>query len=290
MIRDSIPIFESLTWIPYNAFCKMRKYSKISNEFDFSKFGISKKIFLSFPENDQGLSMQLTTFGFREPLNCRYFVEFIKEDDVVLEIGANIGYFAILGGTAKRIICIEPLTHAIPTLKKNLLNNGLMNKCEILNIAVGPDGVLLLEQNDSLNLSRIVNNKSEKTVEIQSVSLPNLNSLYNANFLRMDVEGYEYEILLNKLPKSITKMSIELHTSILGIDKTKELLSYLASEGFKIKYLIEDIPLRLYPLFHVLRRWYPINIYSYVMENCDILDSYEYIFSGRGIKYLYLYR
>ena len=36
-----------------------------------------------------------------------------------------------------------------------------MNKCEILNIAVGPDGVLLLEQNDSLNLSRIVNNKSE---------------------------------------------------------------------------------------------------------------------------------
>ena len=68
------------------------------------------------------------------------------------------------------------------------------------------------------------------------------------DFLRMDVEGYEYNIfqgMKNIITKSKPIIQIEVHKSIMGIETTKKWLNELKHEGYELKSYIPrelDIP------------------------------------------------
>jgi len=245
---------------------------------------------MSFPSGDSGLSMQLTTFGFREPLNCRQYVKFVSPDDSVLDIGSNVGFFVLLASRAQRITCVEPLGNLIEILKENIRRNGLTEKCEVLQKAVGPKGKLHLEVNPHLNLSKIVGEESASTIEVESVPLAELVREYQPNLVRMDVEGYEYEILHDHIPKPIDKISIELHSGLLGPEKTYKLMSHFRDEGFVLKYFIEDLPLRLYPFLSIIRAPALFKFVSYVREDLSFEEARSLVSTGRSLKYLYLKR
>ena len=219
-----------------------------------------------------------------------YYYKFIKPSDIVLDVGANIGLFTVLSENAKKIICVEPLKQAIPILKKNISDNGLDKKTEIINAAVGKKGKLIIEADKKLNLSRIVNEKNENTYDIQSFELKDLVKKYNSNLLRMDVEGYEYEILNKKIPKEINKISIEFHTGLLKDKKVNELISYFEKEGFKMRYFLEDLPIRMYPLHNLLKKINLLKKFTYVKKNITSKESLHYIKKGRKVKYLFLHR
>lgn len=253
-------------------------------------YGIGKKFWLALPSEDRGLSRQLSVFGFREPLNCQCYVKFINSNDTLLDIGANIGFFALLGSSAKRIVCVEPLGNVIELLKKNIALNGLSEKCEVVHAAVGPRGRLLLEINAQLNLSKIVNERNENTIEVDSIPLADLAEVYHPNVVRLDVEGFEYDLLYDQIPESIGKVSMEFHTGLMGEEKSRKLLAYFRDEGFQLRYLVEDVPLRLYPFVHVLKNTIMSRPISYVKHDLCIEDSIDAIFSGRSLKYLYLER
>src|SRR3990172_7779748 len=140
---------ESVSWIPY-ALKTNGLFKKIKNpiNLDMSIIGLNKKFKFYILENDEGLSRQLTSFGFREPINLKYSSEFIDNKDVVLDAGANIGLFSLLSFKAKKIISVEPIEDCIPILKKNLKENNLSSKSEVLNMAIGKKGKLILEKNN----------------------------------------------------------------------------------------------------------------------------------------------
>jgi FkbM family methyltransferase len=257
---------------------------------DLASYKINRKFWLSLPSQDRGLSTQLRLFGFREPLNCRCFVNFIDNNDTLLDIGSNIGFFAVLGGNAKRIICVEPLNSAIEFLLKNIQQNGLEGKCEVVHAAVGPKGKLQLEVQSHLNLSRIVNEKNINTIEVDSIPLGEFIREHPSNMVRLDVEGFEYDILYEQIPECINKISMEFHTGLLGEEKSEKLLEYFREEGFNVRYFVEDVPLRMYPFVRVFRSTLASGLVSYVKCNLDIEDIRERIFTGRSLKYLYLQR
>src|SRR3989344_3246674 len=156
-----IKIIESLSWIPYKT---AKMFGKRKNDFlilDLEKIGIKKRFKFNTTKTDEGLSSQLKTFGFREPVNLEYYHKFVEKNDKVLDIGANIGLFTILSENAKEIICVEPLKQAIPLLKKNINDNNLMEKTKIINAAVGKKGKLIISVDEQLNLSRIVSKKTK---------------------------------------------------------------------------------------------------------------------------------
>lgn len=281
---------QKITWIPYELMRKIKNKKRNFIKLDFGKIGLKRKFKFYLPKDDEGLSSQLISFGFREPLNLRYSYKFVSKSDKVLDIGSNIGLFPLLSENAKEIICVEPLKEAIPTLEKNIKENGLSNKTKIINAAVGKKGKLIIEVDKKLNLSRIINEKSDNSYEIKSFELKDLVRKYKSNYLRMDVEGYEYEILLNKVPKRIKKISIEFHTGLLGRKKTNDLLSYFKKEKFKASYFIEDLPLRLYPFYSILRKFGLVNLFSYVKKDESINGVLESIDKGRKVKYLFLER
>ncbi|MFH1308572.1 MAG: FkbM family methyltransferase [Patescibacteria group bacterium] len=283
-------IIEKISWVPFKIAYKYGKEAENPAKINLRKIGINKEITFYFPEKDVGLSKQLGTFGFREPINYEYYANFLNEKDVVLDIGANIGLFTILSSKANQIIAVEPLPQAMPILKKNIEANGIKDKTIILNLAVGKEKELLLEIDPQLNLSRIVKEKNEKTVSVKSVPVSYLTKKYGANVLRMDVEGYEYEILLNEIPKEVNKISIEFHVQILGKEKVEELMNYFEKEGFKIKYLVEDLPLRLYPLYSFLKKTGLIKLVTYVKKELTPTEAYPLLLKGRTIKYLFLER
>ncbi|PIO08342.1 hypothetical protein COU59_01815 [Candidatus Pacearchaeota archaeon CG10_big_fil_rev_8_21_14_0_10_34_12] len=283
-------IIEKISWIPFNLLTLMKKNRDKSINLNFKNIGINKKFKFNLSSNDEGLSSQLRVFGFREPLNLEYYYKFVDSSDIVLDIGANIGFFTILSERAKKIICVEPLKQAIPILNRNISDNNLAEKTNVINAAVGKNGKLLIEVDKKLNLSKIVNEKNDNTYEVKSYELNDLVKKYKSNLLRLDVEGYEYEILYKKIPKNITKISLEFHTALLGDKKVKELMDYFEKEKFKVKFLIEDLPIRLYPYHNILKKTGLIKNVTYIKKNLTPKECLKYVNEGRKVKYIFLER
>ena len=283
-------IIEKISWIPFDLFERTKKNGKNFINLNLKKVGINRVFKFHLSNNDEGLSSQLKTFGLREPLNLEYYYKFVEPSDKILDIGANIGLFTILSEKAKKIICIEPLKQAIPILKKNISENNLSEKTIIINAAVGKKGKLLIEVDKKLNLSRIVNKKNENTYGIKSFHLKDLVKKYKSNMLRLDVEGYEFEILYKKIPKEITKISMEFHTEFLGGKKVKELLAYFEKEKFKVEFFIEDLSIRLYPFHNFLRLTGVIKLLTYIKKDLNPKKCLPHVNKGRKVKYLFLVR
>ncbi len=283
-------IIEKISWMPYNIIYNRESKKQNPIKLNFENIGVKENIIFYVVDNDEGLSKQLRLFGFREPLNWRYYYNFVRPDDIVLDVGANIGLFSILSKNAKKIICIEPLKECVPVLKQNLKYNNLNGKAVVLNMAVGKKGKLWLERDAHINLSKVVQKRTKNTQEIKSELLEYFIKKYKTNLVRMDVEGYEYEIFKQGIPKKINKIAMEFHAGLLGNKKIKKILWLFHKEKFRIKYIIEDLPLRLYPFYGILKKTGLIKFFTYVKKDLSPLDCYHLINKGRSIKYLFLKR
>jgi FkbM family methyltransferase len=283
-------LIEKVSWLPYKTLYNFSKVPKNPFVLSLKKVDIPEKITFHYISNDKGLSKQFGLYGFREPLNWKNYYEFVNKNDIVIDIGANIGLFSILSKNAKKIICVEPIKECIPILKKNLHSNGLHNKSIVLNMAVGKRGKLYLKKEGHINLSKIVDKKGKGVQEIKSENLKYFDKKYSPNVLRMDVEGYEFEILKEGIPRKINKISMEFHTSLMGKEKSIELLKILEKKGFKVSKLVEDLPLRLYPFYNLLKKTGLIKEFTYIKENLLPSSCISHILKGRSIKYLFLER
>lgn len=80
---------------------------------------------------------QRTSYGFRfaspkgvcplrgEPEETALFLKLLDQVEVVLDIGANVGWYTLLArGAGKQVIAVEPLDQNLTYLYRNLLENG----------------------------------------------------------------------------------------------------------------------------------------------------------------------
>ena len=197
--------------------------------------------------NDKGISKDLAVDGTREPESTNAIQNFIREGDVVVDIGANLGYYALLEsrivGGSGIVYAIEPSPDNIDALKENIKLNGYTN-IECFTIGIGDkEEIAKMFMSPHSNLNSLVIQKNKKTIgniDIQITTLDNfLKGKKQPDFIRMDVEGYEYNIikgmkgLLNS--KKPLKIFMELHPHIMEKDKTIFVLKSLMESGFEIK-------------------------------------------------------
>lgn len=149
--------------------------------------------------------------GDYEPYLKIQFKQLIKTGDVVLDIGANIGfhsfYFAELVGQYGKVIAFEPIVINYDTLQKNLnlnkfsqiipINKALGNVNATMDIHIdsnvkNPGAFNLMEEG-------IKNTKIEC---IKGDDYLEENKIKQINLIKIDVEGYELEVLKG-LKKSI---------------------------------------------------------------------------------------
>ena len=210
--------------------------------------------------NDEGISNELRVFHIHEPLATRIIKNEIKDGMICLEIGCNIGYFALveskLVGKKGKVIAIEPSPINFQCFQQNLILNKISNVIP-LNFAIGnTDTTTQSFVSNSSNWSKVIEQPSSSISEknLVTVQLKKLdtfvveNGLGKIDFIRMDIEGYEnkaYEGMTDTIKQYRPKILVEIHSQLLGKEKTIEFLNKLKADGYESKFLIPrglDLP------------------------------------------------
>jgi len=167
----------------------------------------------------------------------------IKKRDVVVDIGAHIGIFSIFASKfASKLYAFEPMNDNFIILKENIEINRIKN-AHLFKMAVsnktGQRELFISDTNSGGHSFYHDQNYSQKVI-VPTISLEDFissNKISTIDFLKMDCEGGEYDIILNcpsRILGIIKKISMECH----NIDSDKNI--YLLREFLeKNKFTLE---------------------------------------------------
>ena len=175
-----------------------------------------------------------------------------KQGDIVVDIGAHMGRYTIISskrvGTNGKVVAIEAHPGNFEMLNRNIKLNQLTNVIP-LNYAVYSKETkikLYLPEEDSgfTIYNTIMSNRAgteDKFVEVNANTLDCLLQLNQireeeVNWVKIDVEGAEFEVLkgaTNVLSKS---KDIALLIEVHGSDNYKPILNFLNLYNFKIEF------------------------------------------------------
>lgn len=167
---------------------------------------------------DRGIHADLFINRIREPQATRHLQALMKSDWIVVDIGANIGYYALMEAVrAKQVMAIEPGPGNYQHLMRNIKLNGYEN-VETYQLAVGDhNGVVGFVIARACNWNKIAHD-GISDIEVQMITLDKFLDGKRVDFVRMDVEGYEYSVLEGMdytLTHSRPDMFIEVHRDLL---------------------------------------------------------------------------
>jgi FkbM family methyltransferase len=142
---------------------------------------------------DMGTNTQITNeYMFREILDDRVYEKFfsVKDNDIVLDIGANVGVFpfSIQNKRLKRLICVEPSLSIVDALKKNLHKLGY--DTDVYPVGIGQKtGTQHITEYDW-----IFGDHSDTFESITFKELLQRSKLDHIDFMKIDCEGGEYNV------------------------------------------------------------------------------------------------
>jgi FkbM family methyltransferase len=177
---------------------------------------------------------------------------------VVVDIGANIGYYALLEarlvGRRGRVIAVEPVPENACMFLRNVRANGYEN-VTFRQVAISNRNGMC-----KMHLSTRSNHHSLHNVPWQTADLEvpvcTLDALLkdevvpSLDLIRMDWEGHEI-VLLDGMAATIDKyhprLLVEVHPHIVGPDATIDYVQRLQLLGYSVEWLIDqerDVPWR----------------------------------------------
>lgn len=194
--------------------------------------------------NDPGICRELLLSGVREEWGTEVLRGLLRPGQTIVDIGANICYYALFEasvvGPAGKVYAIEPVPANYDLLCRNVELNGYRNT-ETFQCGIG-DRVGKAQ----MHISHLRNWHSmtdvHATGRVIDVDLITLDAFLDGkrcpSIIRMDVEGFEYEIL-NGMTKTLADahkltLYIEIHPHLMGREKTIAMLMTLASNGYGI--------------------------------------------------------
>ncbi len=186
---------------------------------------------------------------FHEPLATEIFLDEIKSNDTVLDIGGHIGYFSCLAGKLApqgEVHVFEVDPKCINYIEDNILLNNLKN-VNVNNVAVSKDnGYETIPIHNHPNPMLVVNS-SEDSIRVKSITIDDYlaQKQVTPGFIKIDVEGAEWNVL-NGMTKTLMQESItlliEIHPQNLNdyfqVDY-KSILKLLTNNGFTLFELEE---------------------------------------------------
>jgi FkbM family methyltransferase len=208
--------------------------------------------------DDEGISQELAVYRVHEPLATYLVQKVLKPGMNVVDIGSNIGYYALLEarlvGDTGKVIAIEPVAENSEQLSRNVQANGYHNIC-IHKVAIGDrNGIVPLYVSKKSNwhsLHPVPSSTREIKVHVSTLdSLLALQGLPTVDLVRMDLEGYEVAVLKGMeqtLENYSPRLLLELHPHLIGTQATVDFLRYLKARDYTLEWLVEqerDIPVR----------------------------------------------
>jgi FkbM family methyltransferase len=177
--------------------------------------------------NDHRPSMRKTFQAYcmnlvHEEETTTLFKKFVREGDVVLDLGANIGYFTILAsklvGPRGKVYSFEPEPTNFQYLSKNIELNGYANAFAFqkavsdrpgttqLFVCSYDSGHHTINQYDGISAYRRGRKSEMRSIEIDTVSIDDFlrDKTDRVDIIKMDVEGAE-ALALSGMKETLTR-------------------------------------------------------------------------------------
>jgi FkbM family methyltransferase len=236
---DAIPLFYMFKFL-YSIIKFLRLGNHVSLKISVPKYGY--KAYCPINKND------LINMTIREDEIIELFTP--KEGDVVIDIGAHMGRYTIIGakrvGTKGKVVAIEANPSNFEMLNRNIKLNQLTNVISLNNAVYSKETKIKLylpgEELGHTTYNTVMSDRArteDKFVEVSANTLDyllQLNEITDVNWVKIDVEGAEFEVLKgasNVLSKS---KDIALLIEVHGKDTYEPIIESLRSYNFKIDF------------------------------------------------------
>lgn len=140
--------------------------------------------------------------GEFEPIEVEWFKNEIQNIDLLVDVGANAGYFSCLARTLGRtVVAVEPLWANLQNLLRNIeLNTG--PPVEVLPVGLSSEiGIMRLYGFSSTGASLLANWAGAPVSASRLVPVTTLDNIVAERFkdkrilIKIDVEGFEYKVI-----------------------------------------------------------------------------------------------
>jgi len=212
-----------------------------------------KEVTMLLDTQTDGISRTLSIKRVREEDMVFLMKKYIKKSQVIIDCGSNIGFYPLLEsklvGDKGHIVCIEPDFRNYELLQKNISLISSV-KTDLFNIAISDKkGTMSLDIGGPSNLNKIVSNDTMAASNIVKVEVDTIDNLMEKlnlkpDFIRMDIEGHEIEVILGmretiKRATSGFVIFFELHPNEYSeAHSLKEQLEFLYDEGFDCEAIV----------------------------------------------------
>jgi FkbM family methyltransferase len=213
--------------------------------------------------NDTGLTPWLLLDGLWETHVTGWLERTLRPGQVFVDIGANVGYFTLLGarlvGEHGRVVAVEAHPRLAELLQRNVVMNGMYPYVKTWHRAAWSEATTLKFH---LRLHYAGNSSvgspgqewldsfgdQEETVEVQAVALDDLlEDLPRVDVMKVDVEGAEVRVFtgLERTLRANPAIIIMFEWSpgqLAGVGDTPEaLLDLLTDHGFAYRLMENDL-------------------------------------------------
>lgn len=243
---------------------------------------------------DTGISQELLLWGWHEKKCTEVFREVLFDlrsevngEISVLEIGANLGYFALIEadalGERASIYAVEPVPKNMELVRRSVNANGYENRFTLSQQAIGVEnGMTEIHLSQRSNCARVGElppfDATDKSTEVRQQTVDAFldeNGLMpsDVNVIRMDIEGFEAfvfpmlePILTTDTPKVIF---VEIHRRVREEGDLEGIVNLLEHSGFKVESAVHDTVGTIPPV--EIGGWDDIREYKFKNENIGVI-------------------
>jgi len=160
--------------------------------------------------------------GLAEYEDMSFVRDVLKDGDLFVDVGANIGAYSILAlGRGANVIAIEPIPETYSRLRQNIALNGFNDKIETFNIGLGAQKGDLRFSVDMDTVNHVLEEKEIYSNSL-SISVRRLDDILQDRkplVIKIDVEGFENEVIEGAFKTLVDKNLIAVIMELNGSGK-----------------------------------------------------------------------
>jgi FkbM family methyltransferase len=176
----------------------------------------------------------------------------VARDSVVIDIGANIGVFALYAAhtaSGSTVYAYEPMPQTFSLLQKNIAENSLHNRIHAFPLGVAAQtGTRDFHLTDGSPFNSLYeqsrSNGSKVTITTTTLAaILHDNQLEKVDLLKIDCEGAEFEILYAtpaSVFEKITELRLEYHDHDGPNANHEALQQFMKTMGYRLTYFRAD--------------------------------------------------
>jgi FkbM family methyltransferase len=269
-------IYKSPFWVISSIFRHpLNKNHRLSAIFRFFSWQIKSRIkssdiliewicgsTLMVKRGEEALTAQIYN-GLNDLEEMTFLLHALSPNDIFLDIGANSGPYTVLASkvVGANVVAFEPVPTTFARLQKQVECNKVQGKVDLRRIAIGSQcGVIKFTCDDGSTLNHAISDSlyyKNKATDIINVPVECLDDIFDDNrsyFLKIDVEGYESEVIKGGArffeKNNIIAVIMELNgnsSDYFGIDESEIDLSMRKMNFSPYRYFpferkLEEIP------------------------------------------------